>query len=166
MERYELHRNDLASPDYKNFVAPLAKAIQERVSAGSHGLDFGCGSAPIMAHILGEAGYQMQAFDPFFKPDYGALNRRYDFVVASEVVEHFYSPAVEFRNLKSLIKPGGVLGLMTLLIDEQTDFPNWYYRRDPTHVVFYTVDALHWIQRRFGYQRLEILDHRTVLFDV
>lgn len=166
LERYELHRNDLTSTEYQNFVAPLAREIEKRVPSGSEGLDFGCGPAPIMAHVLGLAGFKMWAYDPYFKPDYSALNKRFDFVVASEVVEHFYSPAVEFRNLKAMIKPGGVLGLMTQLVTEQTDFAEWYYRRDPTHVVFYSEDAFQWIKRRFGFQRVEILDQRTVIFEV
>jgi SAM-dependent methyltransferase len=166
LERYELHRNDLNSEDYQNFVAPLAREISNRVPPGASGLDFGCGPAPIMAHILGLAGYRMSAYDPYFNPDYGTLNKRFDFVVASEVAEHFYSPAVEFRNLKAMIKPGGVLGLMTLLVTQETDFSDWYYRRDPTHVVFYSEDSLQWIKRRFGFQRLEILDQRTVVFEV
>jgi hypothetical protein len=36
-----------------------------------------------------------------------------------------------------MLRPGGILAVMTSLWNERTDFASWYYRLDPTHVVFF-----------------------------
>ena len=79
----------------------------------------------------------MQIFDPYFFADTTPLSMQYDFITCSEAAEHFYRPAEEFKKLVGLLHPGGILGIMTSLWDETIDFATWYYRKDPTHVVFY-----------------------------
>ena len=82
---------------------------------------------------------------------------------AAEVCEHFYRPGVEFQRLRKLVKRGGVLGLMTQLYDGVT-FKDWYYRREPSHVVFYSKDTLGWIAKNFGFEHVSVLDKRTAIF--
>jgi cyclopropane fatty-acyl-phospholipid synthase-like methyltransferase len=63
--------------------------------------------------------------------------RTYDFITCTEVVEHFHHPALEFRRLDALLKPGGWLAIQTTFQTDDARFARWNYRRDPTHVVFY-----------------------------
>lgn len=162
--RYETHENDVTDPKYQEFVRPLVTWVQELIQPEAVGLDFGAGTGPILASLFKKKGYQTDVYDPFFWPDPSALEKRYDFVVASEVVEHFSNPEKEFTLLKSLLKPGGVLGLMTLMHEPQTKIETWYYLKDPTHICAYSQRTFEWIRDRFLFSGLEIKMPRMVVF--
>ncbi|NBX93471.1 MAG: class I SAM-dependent methyltransferase [Proteobacteria bacterium] len=162
--RYETHENDVTDPKYREFVQPLVNAISKQITPGSLGLDFGAGTGPILASLFRENGFEMNVYDPFFWPDASTLDHLYDFVAASEVVEHFSNPQREFLLLRQLLKPGGILGLMTLLYDDETDIQSWYYLKDPTHICAYSKKTLEWIRKQFGFGNLETFGTRTILF--
>ena len=67
------------------------------------------------------------------------------------MIEHLHGPAAIFEQLDRLLRPGGWLGLMTRFQDDDASFPTWYYRRDPTHVVFYREETLRWIAETMGW---------------
>jgi cyclopropane fatty-acyl-phospholipid synthase-like methyltransferase len=144
---YMKHENDLDDPRYRAFLRRLAEPLLARLKPGLSGLDYGCGPGPLLARMLAQAGHSMRVYDPFFAPDAQALQQRYDFVTCTEVAEHFHRPRQEFERLRGLLKPGGVLALMTCLQTEDRLFANWHYRRDPTHVVFYREETFRWIAR-------------------
>ncbi len=56
------------------------------------GLDFGSGQDAAVVAILKEKGYQIQAYDPFFFPDLNWKKHKFDFITATEVVEHLQHP--------------------------------------------------------------------------
>jgi len=159
---YELHDNDPQDPGYRRFLAKLAEPLSERLPMGAAGLDFGCGPGPALALMLREAGFETALYDPFFHPDPTALATRYDFITCTEVVEHLYQPADVFRQLDSLLKPGGWLAIMTCFQTDDARFDNWHYRRDPTHVVFYREQTFQWLADHYGWQ-LEIPRKDVVL---
>ena len=101
------------------------------------GLDYGCGPAAALAEMLRQAGHTMQVYDPFFASCRSVLAQTYDFVTCTETAEHFHRPGVEFARLCGLLKPGGLLAVMTIFQTDDARFENWRYRHDPTHVVFY-----------------------------
>lgn len=146
--RYELHRNDPADADYVAFLRRLADPIAARLQPGARGLDFGCGPAPVLSQLLTGSGLPCAAYDPFFHPNESLLRERYDYVVCSEVVEHAHDAAAMFATLHSLLRPGGVLGVMTRFYPECDAFGDWWYRRDPTHVCFYNEASMRWITTR------------------
>lgn len=148
LARYVQHRNDPFDSGYRRFLSRLAVPLLERIPAGLHGLDFGCGFTHVLAGILEGAGHKVELFDPFFFPDTSVLENKYDFVVCSEVAEHFHRPALEFSRLRGLLMPGGVLGIMTRFLTKETDFRGWHYRRDPAHVVFYRERTFEVIARK------------------
>lgn len=161
--RYESHNNDVEDPRYQKFVSPLFNALCERLSTDSVGLDFGAGTGPVLAKMLRERFYQVHIYDPFFAPYPQLLQRQYDFVFACEVVEHFGSPGIEFRKLRSLLRPKGWVAMMTLLRDKKTDLMSWYYLKDPTHLCAYSKNTLQWIAQTHGFHPPEILGDRVVL---
>lgn len=161
-ERYETHNNDVADPRYQHFVRPVVDAICARVPSGN-GLDFGAGTGPVVAKLFTDRNYKMDRYDPYFWPDTTPLSSQFDFVCASEVVEHFYEPAQEFRLLRRLLKPGRPLGIMTLMHNEHTDFSTWYYLKDPTHSVFYSRKTFHWIADNFHFAKPEFPEKRVVI---
>jgi len=135
--RYLLHQNNPDDPGYRRFLEKLALPVAARLTVPSKGLDYGCGPTPLLARIMEEHGHTMAVYDPYFARNPAVLSDTYDFITCSEAAEHFYKPAEEFARLAGMLRPGGILGVMTSLWDESIDFATWYYRKDPTHVVFY-----------------------------
>lgn len=148
---YGLHENDVNDPRYRAFVSRLGDPLLECLKARSEGLDYGCGPGPALAAILREHGHAVNLYDPFFHPDAAVLNRSYDFIICCEVAEHFHRPGDEFARLDTLLRPGGLLGLMTCFRTDDRLFANWHYRHDPTHVVFYREETLRTVAARFGW---------------
>ena len=150
--RYREHNNDPSDPAYRAFLGRLSGPLLERLSPGLRGLDYGCGPGPALAEVLREAGYQVDLFDPFFEPNERVFEKEYDFIVCSEVAEHFHTPGREFEKLRDLLKPGGFMGVMTCFLGENIDFAGWRYRRDPTHVVFYRERTFQILAERQGWE--------------
>lgn len=161
--RYQTHQNHVDDPRYQDFQRPII-ALIENLGPNLEVLDFGCGEGPVIQHLLEPSGYKVDLYDIYFYPDTAVLRSKYDFVAAVEVVEHFYDPAREFTLLRSLLKPGGHLGLMTEQCSENTDFNTWHYRRDPTHVAFYSEVTLRWIGQRYAFTQVIIHSNRMAEF--
>ena len=140
--RYEQHNNKIHDEAYRSFLSKLAEPLKTKLSSGSGGLDFGCGPGPALADMLRMDGYKMEIYDPFFFPDKNVLSKQYSFITCSETAEHFFDPFEEFNTLDGLLEKGGWLALMTCFMTEDKLFESWYYRRDPTHVSFYSEETL------------------------
>lgn len=146
---YDQHQNDPRDPNYHAFLNQLLQPLFTRVPAGSSGLDFGCGPGPAISVLGRQAKMQVHEFDPFYANDLSLLQRKYDFITATEVWEHLHQPRSIIRTLSELLNPGGHLGVMTVLRPEDTPFETWYYQRDPTHVCFYSRTTMQWITSHF-----------------
>lgn len=149
-ERYRQHRNERGDPAYENFLRRLADPLVARLRPAAEGLDFGCGPTPVLAELLTAQGFPTAFHDPQFHPDARPLDRPYDFVTATEVMEHVFDPRAVLSTFARLLRNGGTLALMTRLYDGVT-FATWWYRRDPTHVCFYCADTMRWIARDRGW---------------
>lgn len=159
---YENHNIDTSDEGYRNFVSPLVNAIKRDFSPEHEGLDFGAGRSQIVSVMLAQKGYTIKNYDPFFADDTTLLEKKYDFISACEVVEHFHSPKKEFTHLHGMLKNGGKLYLMTDVYMEQ-DFAQWYYKNDPTHVFFYTPKTFEWIRKEFGFTSVVITNNRLIV---
>lgn len=148
--RYLQHNNGPHDPGYRAFLDRLVAPLLGLLPPNRCGLDYGCGPGPVLAQMLREAGHAVRLYDPFFHPDAAALAQTYDFITCSEVVEHFHHPAREFFRLRALLKPGGWLAIMTCFQADDRRFPDWHYRRDPTHVVFYRDQTFRHLARQHG----------------
>lgn len=154
-QRYETHKNIPGDAGYEKFLRRLADPLLPLLTPGSKGLDFGCGPGPALAALLRAQGFEMNIYDPYFAPDKKPLEQKYDFVTCTEVVEHFNFPKKSFELLMGLVKPGGLLGVMTQTPPGDPGvFLNWHYRRDPTHLNFYSSDCVDWIVKRWKFTRL------------
>ena len=136
--RYLEHNNDINDEGYKSFLRKLIGPLLKKISTGAEGLDFGCGHGPALAGMLEKEGFSISLYDPFFFPNKGVFSKQYDFITSSETVEHFFDPFKEFDTLNNLLTPKGWLAIMTSFLTTGDAFEDWYYRRDPTHVVFYS----------------------------
>ncbi len=161
---YDLHQNDVTDPGYRRFLSRLSVPLVKRLAARQKGLDFGCGPTPALSVMLEEHGHQMSLYDPFYAPETSVLNKTYDFICATEVVEHLYTPERDFTLLFKLLKPGGWLGIMTKLVHDVDAFSQWHYIRDMTHVCFYSRETFCYLAQRFDAQVL-FIDKDVILFN-
>ena len=90
----------------------------------------------------------MFIYDPFYAPDSAVFQRQYDFITATEVVEHLHHPGAELDRLWACLKPGGPLAIMTKLVIARDAFARWHYKDDLTHVCFYSRPTFSWLARQ------------------
>lgn len=160
---YDLHQNNVDDPGYRAFLSRLSQPLCERLSPGARGLDFGCGPGPALAQMMAAAGFEMALYDSFYASDTAPLAQQYDFICATEVVEHLHHPGRELERLWSLLRPGGWLGVMTKLVRDAEAFTNWHYKNDPTHVCFFSTRTWQWWAGRRG-ATVEIIGADVALF--
>jgi hypothetical protein len=161
--RYDTHNNDVEDPRYQNFVSPITASVIKKHPTSHIGLDFGCGSGPVITHILEHHGYQLNLYDPIYQPNQKVLDQTYDYIVCCEVMEHFSDPSKEFLTLHDLLKPKGVLYCMSWLYDESIDFSSWFYRKDPTHIFFYQKETIAFMASHFKFKSYQI-NNRLITF--
>jgi hypothetical protein len=161
--QYELHRNAPDDSGYRRFLGRLYEPLQARLAAHSHGLDFGCGPGPTLSVMLAEAGHHVELYDCFYAPDRSVLARRYDFITATEVVEHLHRPGEELHRLWALVRPGGYFGVMTKLVLDREAFSRWHYKNDPTHVSFFSRPTFAWLAEQWG-AGIEFIGQDVIIF--
>lgn len=110
-----------------------------------------------------EVGHTVALYDHFYAKNSAALQQTYDFITATEVVEHLHDPATIFSQLWTLLKPGGYLGLMTKLVQDQEAFTTWHYKNDLTHVCFFSRATFEWLAHQWQAE-LEFFDNDVMLF--
>ena len=161
--RYDLHRNSPDDPDYRRFLGRIFIPMQERISPESLGLDFGSGPGPTLSVMFEQAGHSMSIYDHFYASDPSVLERRYDFITATEVVEHLHNPRRDLDKLWSCLKPGGWLGIMTKLALGREAFADWHYKNDFTHVCFFSRTTFKWLARKWQ-AKIIFADKDVILF--
>src|SRR5690606_21064961 len=92
-----------------------------------------------------EQGHSVALYDAYYRRDPTVLETSYDFITASEVVEHLSAPGAVLDLLWSKLQPGGWLGLMTSIWEEGGSFAAWHYKNDPTHVSFFARESFAWL---------------------
>jgi len=162
-ERYLHHKSDINDSGYYKFVSPLIKEVKNNFSKGNSGLDYGCGHTPVLSEHLTREHYKMAVYDPVFSSEASVLKKKYNFIVCCEVMEHFYDPSFEFKQLYELLLPNGKLICKTHLYENKIAFEEWYYKNDPSHVFIYQVKTLIWIKNHFRFDDVKI-DGRLITF--
>lgn len=159
---YLTHRNASEDPGYRAWLSRITVPLLERLRPPASGLDFGCGPAPALAAMLREAGLEVALYDPQFAPDASVFTREWDFITATEVLEHLHDPAMELERLWGLLRPGGWLAVMTRRVPGLAQFERWHYRRDPTHIGFFAEQSFAWLARHWRAE-LELRDDDVAL---
>lgn len=152
IEVYKKHRNSLSDAGYVDFLNRLAKPVLQKLEPRSHGLDFGSGPGPTLNILFEREGHSVDLYDPFFHPDERVFQKKYDFITSSEVFEHLFNPLKVIEKLATLLKPNGIIGIMTEFRSLAKGFEQWWYLRDPSHVCFYSEKTLEWIANHKGWQ--------------
>jgi len=139
-KEYEFHQNSFENEGYVNMFRDfINKAIRPHRSRIRTALDFGSGPGPVLAELLRQEGFETEVYDKYFAPEKFYLHKKYDLITATEVFEHLDAPMGTLRMLKSHLNNDGILALMTLFHPNDDErFKDWWYRRDATHISFYT----------------------------
>lgn len=159
-QRYDLH-SDQGGAGHRAFLMPLVKMIQEyykktptppnEVST----LDYGCGTVPALSEILAAEGMKTYFYDIFYHPNVEEFRRTYNLITSTEVWEHLYNPQEVIEKQLRLLKSHGLLAVMTSTHRGAGTFADWHYRRDPTHVSFFSEKTMNYLEKRYGLQLLK-----------
>jgi SAM-dependent methyltransferase len=161
--KYEHHQNEPEDLVYQEYLKQIMDPVLERISEGAKGLDFGCGSDPALSQMFEADGYQTDVYDAYFAPNEEVFGRSYDFITACEVVEHFYKPQMELDRLFSMLRPGGILAIKTQMLPFEEEFSTWYYKRDITHVCFFSERSMRFLADKWTAE-LIVVKSDVVLF--
>lgn len=159
--RYDRHQNDPTDKRYLRYLNHLWQPLENFLDFSDktiRGLDFGCGPTKglqVLVDNLSEK-VQVDSYDPIYYPT--QLDKEYDFLFLSEVVEHFYHPQEVFGDLLQRLLPRGLVAISTE-VNEYTaeEFIHWKYRHDMTHVGFWSPGTIDYFCKRY---ELDIL-HRS-----
>lgn len=147
---YDLHENASDDPAYRRFLSRTFNPVLARLKPGAEGLDFGCGPGPTLSLMFREAGFPCENYDIFYAPEDSVLQRSYDFITATEVVEHLSAPGDVLNRLWRLLRPDALLAIMTKRVLSAEKFATWHYRVDPTHIVFFHRHTFEWLAQQWG----------------
>ncbi|MFO7848846.1 MAG: class I SAM-dependent methyltransferase [Spirochaetia bacterium] len=163
--RYLLHNNSPEDERYVRYLRTFAgEALFPYLKPPARILDFGSGPAPVFAGLLRGEGYTVDIYDPFFAPGKAWERELYDGVTSIEVAEHLFSPLEELQTLSRVLRPGGILAMRTLLHYSDFDrFDSWWYRKDPTHVSFYSQRTFETAAELIGMELVEVKKGRSVV---
>ena len=161
--RYDTHNNDPNDHRYRHFLSQLLVPLFERIKQQSNGLDFGSGPGPTLSLMLEECGHSVDLYDKFYANDISVFEKKYDFITATEVVEHLSEPMAEISRLIEMLNNQGHLAVMTQILTPQIDFSSWYYKNDPSHIGFFTKKSLSFLA---SYLNIEVyfISERVVFF--
>ncbi len=143
--KYDNHKNTPKDRGYCEFLDRLLTPLQKHLKKGDYGLDFGSGLGPTLSVLMKQRGYEMDIYDIFYHDKKEVFEKEYDFITTTEVIEHLHNPLQEIKRLWSCLKSGGVLGIMTAFRPDE--FKGWYYKRDLTHIIFFTPSTFEWLAK-------------------
>ena len=162
--RYQQHQNHLGDEGYRRFLLRLAVPVCRFLQPGANGLDFGCGPTPSLSRIMQDMGWACQRFDPLFAPQTPS-GIPFDFLLASECLEHMHQPLAGWQRMLSWTRPGSILGFMTERWASDRDLTTWSYARDFTHVVFYHTRTFQYLADRWDLVIREDDGERVVVME-
>ncbi len=137
--RYDLHNNDENDEGYRAYFQRFLDFVLPHVENVGTALDFGCGRSTLLANILNSMNVSTDAYDPIYHPDIPYDSKKYDLILSTEVFEHLHDPKAVFGALVDRLHAGGYLAIQTQFHPVNAEaFKNWYYHKDPTHIVFFT----------------------------
>lgn len=160
-------------------VAAAKQALLEASTSGLvrpwEGLDYGCGPGPTLNLLLeatGVVSIPVSLYDLYFHDDPSALYvdcdrnvpRQYDFITSTEVVEHIAQCGEALDQMWSMVRPGGLLAIMTQRTTTLEHFESWWYKKDPTHICFFHESSFRFLSHKWGTARTWFVGKDVVIF--
>ena len=165
-KHYEKHNNSFKCIGYvKMFDEFIFKSISPLLSTLKTVLDFGCGHTPVLAELLKRKGLEVDYYDFYFFPNEMYKNKQYDLITSTEVFEHLKEPKEVLKTLVNSLNDNGYIILMTQFPpSDDEEFLKWWYRRDITHISFFTPKSFEIMAEEMGLNILKIIDKNIVVF--
>ncbi len=160
---YDQHENNADDAGYRSFLNRCLEPLLIRQTLGAEGLDFGCGPGPTVSVMAAEQGFTIHNYDLYYDNQISRLERQYDFIVSTEVIEHLSQPMEVLRRLDTCLKAGGTLAIMTKRLKGLEAFKTWHYKNDPTHIAFFSESSFEFIARSFTW-KVEFVDSDVTFF--
>ncbi len=162
--QYDNHNNSIENSGYvkmfENFLDFFWDTIKDEATET---LDFGSGPGPVLSKIIEKRSLHVDIFDKFYQPDEVYKDKKYDLITSTEVFEHLKNPLETLLLFKKHLKKDGIIAIMTLFHNNDTEeFLNWWYRRDPTHILFYTPKTFEVMCAMCGLKILKT-DHKRII---
>lgn len=139
-------------------------------------LDIGCGEGGVMKNLKDLIshssifGYTLDTGKPSIDPTLNIIYQnvetgkgerdpnRYDLIVMSHVVEHFYNPVKTLTTIKDSLKDDGIVYIeVPSFINGEVRVPTIFC---PEHISFFTIDSLSVLLNQCGYEIVKVLDSK------
>ncbi len=165
-KHYEKHNNGFDSLGYvKMFEDFIDVAIEPYIKSIKTALDFGCGKGPVLAELLHRKGIEVDKYDIYFYPKEVYKGKKYDLITSTEVFEHIKEPIESLKLLSQYTNKNGYIILMTKFPPLNKDeFLNWWYRRDITHISFFTPKSFEIMAKKMDLKIVKTLNNNIVIF--
>jgi hypothetical protein len=165
-KHYEKHNNSFECTGYvKMFDSFIEEAVEPYILNIKTVLDFGSGHTPVLAELLRRKKLEVDHYDLYFFPEKIYEIKKYDLITSTEVFEHLKEPKVILKTLLQSLNKEGYIILMTQFPPvEDEAFLNWWYRRDVTHISFFTPQSFEIMGEEMGLKVLKIINKNIVVF--
>ena len=127
------------------------------LSSKNNWVDYGCGNGELSTLVSNLCGVKVMNFDldPCKSADIEYLSeeqllkQKYDFVIATSVLEHLtrYS---DLDKIFNLVSDTGTIGIHTFVSNTVPSDPNWFYLL-PAHCAFHTNKSMQILFDRYGF---------------
>jgi len=164
--QYDQHNNSLENEGYvQMFEDFIDLSIMPYIEEIERALEFGSGPGPVLPTLLERRGLEVDSYDLYYAPKRVYEGKVYDLITSTEVFEHLVKPFEVLELLVKHTKKGGYIVLMTKFPPEDDEaFLAWWYRRDPTHISFFSPKSFEIMAEKVGLKLLKTLNNNIVVF--
>lgn len=171
-KRYDLHYNSIENQGYVNYLKEfINNYILKFIDLNSqiNLLDFGSGPNQVLINVFKKyySNYQyvnLFSYDKYFDKNDNWKKNKYDIIISTEVLEHLVNPLEELNLLYDLMKNGAYLIIMTNFHNYNiTDFLNWWYRRDPAHLSFFSLNTFEYLANKLNLKIIESNNKNVII---
>jgi 2-polyprenyl-3-methyl-5-hydroxy-6-metoxy-1,4-benzoquinol methylase len=162
---YDKHENSFESLGYvEMFEKFITKAIEPYFETIESALEFGCGSGPVLAELLRRRGLSVDQYDLYYFPKKVYKGKQYDLITSTEVFEHLQDPISVLTTLVDSLNSNGYIVLMTQFPSaDDKAFLDWWYRRDITHISFFTPKSFEIMAEKVGLTVIQTIKPNIVV---
>ena len=165
-KKYDQHNNSLENEGYVQMFEDFIEVAIEPYKENIHtALDFGSGPQPVLSKLLERRGFAVDIYDLYYAPTKVYEHKKYDLITSTEVFEHLSKPFEVLKILVQHCNDNGYIALMTKFPPkDDKEFLAWWYRRDPTHISFFTPKSFEIMAEKVGLSVVKIISDNIVVF--